>query len=766
MNVAAVCAALCAAVWAAAAGPAAGVVPGAGPGWEAFDFGPAGSPPFASFTAVSKDDVYRPERGYGWMPHPGGADMMASNFTPGSERVPGLNERDRARESGACGDSLYGDLVMTSAYYHSQVRQTFLVDLPNGAYRVVTFHGDPAYGRAGTQSWWIEAEGRRVVENFELPRCLYGDAVFDVEVTDGQLTLTFDAAHPDPARKGFTLNGLAILPAATPAQRDAADGRIAAIRAAVQRERDEAFAAAFSESPYVEDAEMPPVSAEDTARGFVPFVPHWMDSVYPNTAPRPGDLRRPLACFACPGEFEPVSVALRALAPLDVSCSVSDLVGADVIPASAVDIRAVKCWPQRLGSSWSSEWRVMPELLEPTARAEVPADTTQQFWLTIHLPENTRPGLYRGIVALRADAGAAEFPLTVEALPFALQPSERAVGMYWKEADVLDTPLRDVQVRDMVRHGMTTLTMGGLSPAVINRDGALELDTGPLQAFLRDLLKLGIKGPIPYLIPSLRTQLQRAFPGKSAEDYDALYLDVIRRIQAVSARPDTPELLYYPVDEIGNNEARGRKAHDECALIAQVPGATSYITVNNYQAGEKWGDTFDIWCGNIEYSPEQEARLLERGKRYMRYGSAYLNDPRKVRTSTGFGFYRRPAEAMFYWHYQCPNGDPFNDLDSSARDWCAAYPGPDNTVIPTIDWEGIREGVDDLKYIATLKHYAERAGGDAADRARNVLDEVLGGDDRVSQTAFRDDLSHDAYHALRRRLVDAILELQAAAPGP
>lgn len=164
------------------------------------------------------------------------------------------------------------------------------------------------------------------------------------------------------------------------------------------------------------------------------------------------------------------------------------------------------------------------------------------------------------------------------------------------------------------------------------------------------------------------------------------------------------------------------------------------------------------------YSPEEEERLLARDTRYMRYGSAYLNDPRKARSSGGFGFYHRPAEAMFYWHYQTTVGDPFNDFDGGSRDWCVAYPGDGTGLIPTTDWEGIREGIDDMRYIATLKHLAARAeahpeGKVAAVRARTVLRNVLQGGDDLRQTAFGSDLSHDDFHALRTRLVDAILPL-------
>ncbi|MBD3292276.1 MAG: DUF4091 domain-containing protein, partial [Armatimonadia bacterium] len=167
------------------------------------------------------------------------------------------------------------------------------------------------------------------------------------------------------------------------------------------------------------------------------------------------------------------------------------------------------------------------------------------------------------------------------------------------------------------------------------------------------------------------------------------------------------------------------------------------------------------------YTVEQEQRLLDRGKRYMRYGPAYLNDCREARNSSGFGFYRRPAEAMYYWHYQATSGDPFYDFDATARDWCAAYPGPD-APIPTLDWESIREGIDDMRYIATLKALAERAQDGtapqqaAADAALAELEAVLTLDDTVAPTRYAEDLSHEEYAALRTRLIEQILALREA----
>jgi len=734
--------------------------------WRAFDFGPAESPVFANFSAVSKDTTYTPERGFGWIPYHEGKPISESNFTAPSKNVPGLHERDRAAGKSTCSDTLYRDLVMTSAYYHTQVRQMFVVDMPNGTYRVTGFHGDLAFGSPGRQAWWVEAEGARVIEHPVLPRSLTMETTFEVEVQDGQLTLVFDAEDPDPAKRGFMLNGLVVFPVNNEEEVHFAEDTLGRIRTLMEHQRKEYFEALFTENPYVEEAEMPPLSPEDEARGYVAFIPHWMTVVYPVTVPRAEDLKRPLGCFACPGEYEPMTVAVRALKTLSGTvCSLSDLTGPGVIPASAVEVRTVKCWPQRWGSSWSTEWRVVPELLEKARPMDIAVDTTQVFWLTVRVPDETAAGTYTGKVRLTArNAGTLELPISVEVLPFTLVDNEWPVGMYWYEVTGDDYSLRDAQIRDMIEHGMTTLTMGQLLPELHNDNGELRVNTEDIEQYLREIKAMGIEGPIPYLIANLMNLIKREFPDASEEKREAFYVEVIRRIQDVSARADTPQLLFYPIDEISRDDAKGKEAHDMCALIGKVPGAVSYVTVNNYAGGEKWGDTFDIWCGNIPYTKEQEERLLARGKRYMRYGSAYQYDARKARNSCGFGFYRFPAEAMYYWHYQSINGDAWNDLDGDARDWCAVYPGENGELVPTIDWEGLREGVDDMRYIATLKQYAALAsktpdGKDAAKAALNVLDDVLAGDPAATQYDFRSDLSDDAYHSLRRRLVDAILTL-------
>lgn len=735
--------------------------------WWAFDFGPAGSPSFGQFYVCDEKCVYTAERGFGWIPYKDGQQVMESNYGPSSAAIPGLGQRDRAagKRSSAI-DALYRDFMMTSEAYHTQVRQTFALNVPNGKYRVMTMHGDIEYGSSGKQNYWIEAEGNKAVSEIVLPVTQCADVAFDVTVQDGRLDLTFDAAAPEPAGRGFILNGLVVVPMNTPQEAAFAEKRVQMVREAIQRERDDYFARTFKEVPYVETATMVEPTAEDRQRGFIAWTPQWMTLIYPNSVPTADVVNRPMTGFVTPGEYEPVVVAMRTLQPQKgVTVQVGDLQGpaGSRIPASAWDIRTVKCWPQRLGSSWSTEYQTMPELLEPAVPLDLAADTTQEFWLTLKAPDNARPGDYRAPVTLKtADGKQWQTTLSLTVLPFKLAEPERAVGMYWYDTKVKGE-LLDKQVRDMVEHGMRAVTVNQ-PPEITAVDGKLVVDTTKLRALLQRLRQLGLRGPVPHncnFVPLIKRALPNA-------DINEAYPQVVAELEKVSNDPTALKLLYYPVDEIGNHDERGKLAHDLCALIAKVPGATSYITVNNFAAGEKWGDTFDIWCGNIDYTVEQEQKLLAMPKRYMRYGPSYVNDCRRARNYPGLGFYKRPAEAMYFWHYQCIQADPYNDLDADCREHCAVYPGPNGTLIPTMDWESHREGIDDMRYIATLKQLAAQAEkGNAAQKqaaaqARAELDAIMATDDSITQARWAEALSHDEYHNLRWRLAQQILALQKA----
>jgi len=187
-----------------------------------------------------------------------------------------------------------------------------------------------------------------------------------------------------------------------------------------------------------------------------------------------------------PGEYEPASFVLRPLKDLDalqIQPSILKDAAGNVIPASAIDLKVVKCWYQA-GSAWhdigqcKNQKILVPELLlndaslvnvdyqkqmnylrlsfpdgdkyvsictpeanekrdrwtmkintgdypvkDSTALCPVALtrNRNQQFWLTLKVPENTVPGKYAGKITLSSkNISLGALELTVQVLPFHL----------------------------------------------------------------------------------------------------------------------------------------------------------------------------------------------------------------------------------------------------------------------------------------------------------------------------------------------------------
>jgi hypothetical protein len=245
--------------------------------------------------------------------------------------------------------------------------------------------------------------------------------------------------------------------------------------------------------------------------------------------------------------------------------------------------------------------------------------------------------------------------------------------------------------------------------------------------------------------------------------FDQAYQLFVAETLRHSKEKNWPQILFYPVDEIGNSEASRAEFKHLGSLIRNVPGAKIYVTANNYAAGEELAPYIDYQVVNIPLSKEQEQTILKNGKAYWRYGNGYNFSPRISRTVGGFGFWRLPATAMYYWHYQYAVGDPYNPLDGKSRDWMMSYPSPGGP-INSIDFEGVQQGIYDLDYIATLQSLMAQAkkigkAGAAVEEGQAILNEIQNADPSYNQYDLIG-VPNEKYHAWRARIAQTIIQLQ------
>lgn len=90
--------------------------------------------------------------------------------------------------------------------------------------------------------------------------------------------------------------------------------------------------------------------------------------------------------------------------------------------------------------------------------------------------------------------------------------------------------------------------------------------------------------------------------------------------------------------------------------------------------------------------------------------------PEWGRIINGIYLWASPFRAHIPWTYQSFRGNPFDDLDGGdrAHDFGFSCPGVDDAadLIPTRIWEAMREGFDDIRYIATLEDLIQKRGKD------------------------------------------------------
>ena len=132
-----------------------------------------------------------------------------------------------------------------------------------------------------------------------------------------------------------------------------------------------------------------------------------------------------------------------------------------------------------------------------------------------------------------------------------------------------------------------------------------------------------------------------------------------------------------------------------------------------------------VWSGGCQ--PEKAKQWHRAGSKIFSYSNPQVGveEPLLYRYNFGLALWKADYDGAMDFAYQWAYGNIWNDFDSEKfRDHCFAYPTV-NGVVGTIQWEGFREGVDDVRYITTLEKAIEAAGDSKPARAaRHWLDDL------------------------------------------
>ena len=441
-----------------------------------------------------------------------------------------------------------------------------------------------------------------------------------------------------------------------------------------------------------------------------------------------GEIGNEIRAFASPGEYEPATFMLLPSRETTVTFDRSDLRSeAGLLRSEVIDLRVVKVWYQAgINIGEVSQRLLTPELLlkdqglvevdhrkkaNVVRNMDAPRDAKElqpvhiealeprQFWLTIHVPEDAAPGEYTGKIVVHA-AGLGDRELTVKLLilPIKLEEPHLEYSLYYRGCLRAGSPpfvssehktaqQLEAEFRNMKAHGIT-------NPNVYQRFTQPYLDQ-----YLDARARAGLRMDSLYYLG--------VGTGSASNDAQiAKRLALIERTLAYFRSKGAGEVYFH-----GSDEAHGEALKRQRKMWQAVheAGGKVFVACSTGFFGLV-GDLLD--CPVVSrQSPADVPRVHAHGHKMHNYSNppGAIEQPCTYRYHVGLWLARSGMDGLQTYAYQHGEGPGkmmghiWDDFDNKIyRSIAFAYPTADG-VVDTLQWEGLREGIDDVRYLATLR---------------------------------------------------------------
>ena len=478
---------------------------------------------------------------------------------------------------------------------------------------------------------------------------------------------------------------------------------------------------------------------------------------------------------SCPGEFIAATFVVKPTTTLSSFLATPSNLqsGANTISASNVDIKGVKCWYQRgddLYAPAADTREFLPELLlnddslvkvtytdathgsnylktadgvyhsinvlgeGPSATAliddaatlqplTINANTNKQYWITVHIPTGTPSGMYTGTITLSNGGITLEIlQLSLEVLPFTLPESPIEISLYYLSRGITTTPRTDAwsartveqyhaEFKDLKDHGIT-------NPQIREPIGSSSFDQ---YMQIRQSEGMSIKN----VYFSYGNQLYSMTPAQVT----TMVNNVKTWFQSHSY--GIPNNYYfYTIDESSSTPYAS-----QIEACHNAGGKTYSATDTQSQSENPLTFTsplldLDIICYHpkkYSYIPAVINEYHAKNLRVGIYGAPQVGEekPLTYRINYGLLLWQYKYDVSMDYEYAGGGGCLWNDWNTEANNYkqhVFAYPTSDG-VVDTIQFEGFREGVNDIRYLAKLEQtiITAKAQGKNTISAENYL---------------------------------------------
>jgi len=479
---------------------------------------------------------------------------------------------------------------------------------------------------------------------------------------------------------------------------------------------------------------------------FIIYLPQTISDYLPlpTTILINGEVNSSINIRACKNEFLAKTYSIYALKNLNnITFKLSSFINHKtnrVMPSKIIDMKIVKSWYQSGSSSTSINYinkRVLtPELLlnndnlikidtekkdnyllsngkyinisenedlsninpmdsNNLQPINIKANTSKQIWLTIHIPSDAQPGVYTGTIDIyQNNEYQDKINLNITVLPFDLIESKIKQSMYYR--GILNTKSNNTSLesnqktliqyesdlRNLKNHGI-------LYPTMYQPYNEINL-----KSILDIRQKLDLPRDSIYVL-GLKVGVDLSFQNEN------ILKEKINNWKNILNEYNYKNIYIYGLDE-----ARGDKllSQRDAWKIVRDNGLKIFTACSS-GVYESIGDLLDL---AIYYGPldkNEAAKFHTIGHKIFSYSNPQmgLEKPETYRKNYGLSLWKNNYDGAMDYAYQHPFGYAWNDFDDKTyKDHMMVYPTR-NGYINTIQGEGYREGVNDLRYLATLQ---------------------------------------------------------------
>ncbi len=524
---------------------------------------------------------------------------------------------------------------------------------------------------------------------------------------------------------------------------------------------------------YRDDAHLrPPAGAARLVAGQMadPYEEHRNDLV-----PARSELLKTLRIWGSPNQYVTGTFCLRALENAgDLTISLAGLAGPGrQVNQRSIDLRVAHLRERSIAAHSEhtafSGKGVLPDLLlrddrtgmPPTGRqggygggrcvTAIPAHESRQIWLTVRVPGRCPPGEYRGSLDIQvkgAPERALSIPVALEVLPLDLQPVEGYYGSFFRASidptteGSISTKRFLSELRCHVRYGLNAVTL---------YDGA------PMLRYAR---KAGMTQPPVSMNPRTTGALG------SWED------EALNQVAAAKAM-GFPDLYFYGVDEPHTDEAiaLARSAGQRAAEIG-IHAQESFMGPGDYEKLKDVTSRPVMMVYNFNLSGVRNEGVEYARQRGCRPISYWF-------TSTSYPLHHRSLAGLYNAAGGYCGTAPWATQDygggSPDGGYWVYYPDARGEPIPTIRFEALRHGIDDVRYLQALDRALAAAESKLDRQPKNAaLQEALAEARQVRRTRFESidggyvayisNSSGGALDGARREMAEATIALHECLP--